>query len=61
MENHRKMVCTLYKALLRLQRGLPSELQLLGTKYVKDEFRRHKDVNPNEAAIFLKEWTVFLL
>lgn len=42
----------------RLHRSLPLEMRALGDQYVKDEFRRHKQVNPAEAHMFMQEWTV---
>lgn len=33
-------------------------MKALGDQYVKDEFRRHKQVNPAEAHVFMQEWTV---
>lgn len=48
----------LYKTILKLHRGLPEELQVLGTNYTRDEFRRHKKCNEKEAGIFINEWTV---
>ena len=51
-------VRTLYKAILRLHRGMPIELQQLGNEYVRDEFRRHKDASPEFAAKFIQEWAV---
>jgi hypothetical protein len=51
-------VRALYKAILRLHRGLPLQMRALGDQYVKDEFRRHKDVPVPEAQIFMNEWTV---
>ena len=50
----------LYKLILKLHRGLPKELQLIGTNYARDEFKRHKKCPPHEANIFMKEWTVSL-
>lgn len=38
--------------------GLPSELSELGTKYVRDEFRRHLKCTPMEAQLFMTEWAV---
>jgi len=55
---HTSRVRALYKALLRLHRGMPLELQAVGDQYVKDEFKRHKNVNEKEAQIFMSEWTV---
>lgn len=37
--------------------GLPVELQPLGNNYARDEFKRHKNCNENEAKIFMVEWT----
>lgn len=48
----------LYKLILRLHRSLPDELQVIGTNYARDEFKRHKSCAPNEAAIFMNEWTI---
>lgn len=56
--SHVQRVKMLYKTILRLHRGLPSEIQTLGTPYVRDEFKRHKKCNETEAAIFINEWTV---
>ncbi|XP_069485476.1 succinate dehydrogenase assembly factor 3, mitochondrial [Ambystoma mexicanum] len=53
---HLLKVRSLYKRILLLHRVLPVELKALGDQYVKDEFRRHKSVNPAEARQFLKEW-----
>lgn len=39
--SHARRVRTLYKSILRLHRGLPLEIQELGTNYVRDEFKRH--------------------
>lgn len=56
--SHVQRVRVLYKTILRLHRGLPAEIQAVGTSYVQDEFRRHKNCDEATAAIFLKEWTV---
>nr|XP_033786966.1 succinate dehydrogenase assembly factor 3, mitochondrial isoform X8 [Geotrypetes seraphini] len=50
----------LYKKILRLHKILPLDLKVLGDQYVKDEFKRHKTVNPTEAQRFLEEWEVKL-
>ncbi|XP_054003154.1 succinate dehydrogenase assembly factor 3, mitochondrial [Hylaeus anthracinus] len=55
--SHVQRVRMLYKTILRLHRGLPTEIQSLGTSYVRDEFRRHKTCNDVETIIFLNEWT----
>lgn len=48
----------LYKSILKLHRGLPEDLQILGTNYTREEFKRHKKCNQKEAEIFMNEWTV---
>ncbi|XP_078534543.1 succinate dehydrogenase assembly factor 3, mitochondrial [Lissotriton helveticus] len=53
---HVLQVRSLYKRILMLHRALPLDLKALGDQYVKDEFRRHKTVNPTEARRFMKEW-----
>lgn len=55
---HVQKVRLLYKTILKLHRGLPKELGILGTNYTRDEFRRHKSCGHKEAEIFLQEWTV---
>lgn len=57
---HVQRVKKLYKTILKLHRGLPNGLQVLGNNYTHDEFRRHKKCTPKEAEIFLDEWTVRL-
>lgn len=56
--SHVQRVRMLYKTILRLHRGLPAEMQSLGTNYVRDEFKRHKKCNEAETIIFLNEWAV---
>lgn len=55
---HAQKVRILYKNILKLHRGLPKELQILGSNYTRDEFKRHKKCNEKEAEIFMNEWTV---
>uniref|UniRef100_A0A915J0X9 Succinate dehydrogenase assembly factor 3 n=1 Tax=Romanomermis culicivorax TaxID=13658 RepID=A0A915J0X9_ROMCU len=50
---------TLYKKVLKLHRGLPSDLKCLGDSYVREEFRRHKNVNEKEATLFHDEWVKY--
>lgn len=55
---HRINVKKLYKSILRLHRGLPQEMRLLGDVYVKDEFRRNKAAStPDQIQRFMLEWT----
>lgn len=55
---HAQRVRMLYKTILKLHRGLPAELQVMGTTYARDEFKRHKTCNIAEASVFLVEWAV---
>lgn len=55
---HVLRVKKLYKTILKLHKGLPVAMQEFGTKYVKDEFKRHKTCTPIEANTFMCEWTV---
>lgn len=55
---HVARVRALYKAILRLHRGMPQEMQALGDQYVKDEFQRHKTAEAQFVPVFMKEWTV---
>ncbi|GAV08444.1 hypothetical protein RvY_18130 [Ramazzottius varieornatus] len=60
---HRLNVRKLYKAVLRLHRGLPTELKILGDKYVREEFRRHKTADRNSDYVrgFMIEWTDYAI
>ena len=60
---HRLNVRKLFKAVLRLHRGLPSELKILGDKYVQEEFRRHKTADRNSEYVrgFMIEWTDYAI
>ncbi|KAL9615247.1 MAG: hypothetical protein Q9167_000341 [Letrouitia subvulpina] len=51
----------LYRRLLRGHRKyLPEDMRLLGDKYIKSEFRAHKNVeNPIHIIGFLKEWQMY--
>ena len=55
---HVRNVRILYKAILRLHRGLLPEIRALGDQYVKDEFRRHRNADPQFIPVFMTEWTV---
>lgn len=56
--SHTQRVRVLYKTILKLHRGLPPEVQPLGNNYTKSEFKRHKKCTPEQAAVFMNEWTV---
>ncbi|KAK5647164.1 hypothetical protein RI129_002056 [Pyrocoelia pectoralis] len=58
---HSRTVKKLYKTILKLNRGLPPELSLIGNEYVRGEFKRHKNCNPDEAKIFIDEWTTYAI
>ena len=55
---HRSTVLRLYKTILRLHQSLPTELRALGNTYVRDEFRRHKNAQPEFVTNFMVEWSV---
>ncbi|KAF7252275.1 Succinate dehydrogenase assembly factor 3, mitochondrial [Varanus komodoensis] len=61
IKHHVSRVRTLYRKILQLHRALPLELKALGDQYMKDEFRRHKSVGPEEAQRFLQEWEASVL
>ncbi|PNF42998.1 Succinate dehydrogenase assembly factor 3, mitochondrial [Cryptotermes secundus] len=56
---HVQRVRLLYKTILHLHRGLPTELQVMGNSYARDEFKRHKSCNIAEASVFMVEWTKY--
>ncbi|XP_072010451.1 succinate dehydrogenase assembly factor 3, mitochondrial isoform X1 [Engystomops pustulosus] len=56
MSSHVSQVRALYKKILLLHRTLPLHLRALGDQYVKDEFRRHKNIGQTESKVFMKEW-----
>lgn len=33
-------------------------MRMIGDEYIKNEFRKHKNISPEQALIFLKEWKV---
>ncbi|KAJ8736907.1 hypothetical protein PYW07_000178 [Mythimna separata] len=58
---HVSRVRRLYKLIFRVHRALPPELRIMGDNYARDEFKRHKKCNPEEAKIFLNEWTDYAI
>ena len=56
--SHAQRVRMLYKTILKLHRGLPADLQVMGTAYARDEFKRHKTCSVAEASAFMVEWAV---
>ncbi|KAJ2954129.1 hypothetical protein O0L34_g2351 [Tuta absoluta] len=59
--DHALRVRRLYKLIFRVHRALPPELRIIGDHYARDEFKRHKKCNPDEARIFLNEWTDYAI
>ncbi|KAN0065866.1 hypothetical protein ACQY0O_000997 [Thecaphora frezii] len=51
----------LYRRLLRAHRQLTADMRVLGDDYVRDEFRRHRDIdNPLQVVAFLSSWKMYL-
>ncbi|PWN52582.1 ACN9-domain-containing protein, partial [Violaceomyces palustris] len=51
----------LYRALFRAHRKLIPEMRSLGDSYIKDEFRRHQNIdNPLQIVAFLGQWKMYL-
>lgn len=46
----------LYRSILRLHRGLPSDLRFLGDSYVKDEWRKHRNADVKFVGPFVRAW-----
>jgi hypothetical protein len=55
---HVQRVRMLYKTILKLHRGLPADIRVMGNAYARDEFKRHKTCNVAEASVFMVEWAV---
>ncbi len=55
---HPQRVRLLYKTCLKLHRGLPDQMQIIGDAYVKEEFKRHKSATPEQTAAFMEAWAV---
>ncbi|EIM19194.1 acetate non-utilizing protein, partial [Wallemia mellicola CBS 633.66] len=51
----------LYRRLLRIHRTLPKDFRLMGDGYLRDEFRRHQNIdNPLQIIGFLSSWKIYL-
>jgi hypothetical protein len=61
LHKHVNRVRLLYKSCMKLHRGLPSEMRVIGDSYVREEFRRHKLATPQQAKIFMEEWTKYAI
>ncbi|XP_059140275.1 succinate dehydrogenase assembly factor 3, mitochondrial-like [Physella acuta] len=57
--SHVIKIRALYKALMKLHRGLPLEFQQIGNSYVRAEFQAHKSAQAENAEIFVREWTKY--
>lgn len=49
----------LYRRVLKLHKHLPLTSKALGDQYVKNEFRRHKNANPDQITKFIQEWKIY--
>lgn len=58
----RSRALTLYRSILRAhKRFLPTQMQDLGNKYVRNEFKLHKNAQqPQQIALFFTEWDKYL-
>lgn len=56
MTSHVQRVRILYKSILKLHRGLPTEIKELGDNYVRDEFRRHKNLKESDDQLKVFMW-----
>ncbi|VDN23802.1 unnamed protein product [Dibothriocephalus latus] len=54
---HPERVRFLYKLILRLHRSLPTEMRMVGDKYVKEEFNKHKNADKQFVGPFMIEWS----
>ncbi|GAA52464.1 Succinate dehydrogenase assembly factor 3, mitochondrial [Clonorchis sinensis] len=54
---HPQRVRYLYKSILRLHRALPPDMAELGNRYVREEFRKHKNSSPEFIHSFMVEWS----
>jgi hypothetical protein len=57
---HMQSVKKLYKMIFKLHKSLPPQMAELGNKYVRHEFKLHKNASPEHTQIFLNEWAVSL-
>ncbi|KAJ3209067.1 acetate non-utilizing protein 9 [Dinochytrium kinnereticum] len=49
----------LYRDIRRLHRQLPPDLRLLGNKYIKDEWDRHRKADAPFVTMFIREWQLY--
>ncbi|KAH6566394.1 hypothetical protein BASA61_003591 [Batrachochytrium salamandrivorans] len=52
-------VLQLYRSIRRLHRHMPSALKFIGNRYVRDEFARHRNAQPEYLPGFIKAWTSY--
>eukprot|EP00941_MAST-03F_sp_MAST-3F-sp1_P001233 g1233.t1 len=50
----------LLRAILRAHRHLSPKQRELGDRYVKDEFRAHRNAKPEFIPVFISQWTEYL-
>ncbi len=55
---HPQRVRYLYKMILRLHRSLPQDIRDVGDKYVREEFKKHKNADSAFIGPFMIEWSV---
>ena len=53
---HTVRILNLYKTILRLHQYLPKDLKSVGDKYVKNEFRLHKQADKQFLKSFIYQW-----
>jgi hypothetical protein len=57
-KEHMLQVKRLYKIIFKMHKSLPLEMQQLGNIYVRNEFKLHKNANPEHVKKFMSEWSV---
>ena len=57
---NRLAVLSTYRNLLRLHQHLPHEMREMGTVFVRNEFKSHKNASEEHARKFIKEWKVLV-
>ena len=52
-------ILQLYKSIRRLHRKLPPDLEFIGNRYIKQEFRLHRNCQPEFVPGFIQAWQVY--
>ena len=55
----RQQVLLLYRRLLTLHRHMSPSIKSLGIQYIREEFRRHQNVDLARAQEFIQQWRVW--